>query len=92
MNSLSLSQQPSLEFQDFDLVDLSLSPQQQQHVSPKKQHTKSFHKWKPYQYLSHQEKRRLQMREKIKDKIRNVYIIYLSTIRIIDQKQGTSNN
>ena len=74
MNSLSLSQQPSLEFQDFDLVDLSLSPQQQQHVSPKKQHTRSFHKWKPYQYLSHQEKRRLQMREKIKDKIRNVYI------------------
>ena len=75
MNSLSLSQQPSLEFQEFDLVDLSLSPQQQ-HVSPKKQHTKAIHKWKPYQYLSHQEKRRLQMREKIKDKIRNVHIIY----------------
>jgi hypothetical protein len=80
MNSLSLSQQPSLEFKDFDLVDLSLSSQQQQHVSPKKPQTRSFHKWKPYQYLSHQEKRRLQMREKIKDKIRNVYIyIYYIT-------------
>lgn len=71
MNPLSLSQQPSFEFQDFELIDIPLSPEQ--HISPKKpSHPKSFHKWKPYHYLSHQEKRRLQIREKIKDKMRNV--------------------